>query len=145
MKKYLLGCLLLLTPFAVLFGQTQNDPLVSKCLQSTGPDAKYLKDFRIQLGQGTSQNILRYKATMSLWKNTRYRFTLCTAENSKGRLILNIQDDTNNVVLSSVDGQTGNVYNYVDFICNRSGIYQLYFDFTEGQSGSGVSIVSMVQ
>jgi len=114
-------------------------------LQSTGAGAKYLKDFRIQLGMGTSQNLFRYKATMSLWKNTRYRFTLCTAENSKGRLILNIQDDANNVVLSSVDGKTGTVYSYVDLICNRSGTYQIYFDFTEGQSGSGVSIVSMVQ
>lgn len=145
MKKYLLGFLLLLPAFVIICGQTQNDPLVSRCLQSTGPDAKYLKDFRIQLGQGDTQNLLRYKATMSLWKNTRYRFTLCTADNSKGRLILNIQDDANNVVLSSVDSKTGNLYNYVDLICNRSGIYQIFFDFTEGQSGSGVSIVSMVQ
>ena len=145
MKKYLLGFLLLLPAFSVLCGQSQNDPLVSKCLQSTGAGAKYLKDFRIQLGMGTSQNLFRYKATMSLWKNTRYRFTLCTAENSKGRLILNIQDDANNVVLSSVDGKTGTIYSYVDLICNRSGTYQIYFDFTEGQSGSGVSIVSMVQ
>lgn len=145
MKKYLLGFLLLLPAFAILCGQAQNDPLVSTCLQSTGPAAKYLKDFRIQLGQGTSQNLFRYKANMSLWKNTRYRFTLCTADNSKGRLILNIQDDANNVVLSSVDGKTGTVYNYVDLICNKSGIYQIFFDFTEGQSGSGVSIVSMVQ
>jgi len=145
MKKYLLGFLLLLPACAILRGQTQNDPLVSKCLQSTGPAAKYLKDFRIQLGQGTSPDLLRYKANMSLWKNTRYRFTLCTADNSKGRLILNIQDEANNVVLSSVDGKTGTIYNYVDLICNRSGIYQIYFDFTDGQSGSGVSIVSMVQ
>lgn len=145
MKKYLLGFLLLLPAIPALWGQTQNDPLVSTCLQSTGPDAKYLKDFRIQLGLGTSQDLFRYKANMSLWKNTRYRFTLCTAENSKGRLILNILDDANNVVLSSVDGKTGTVYSYVDLICNRSGIYQIYFDFTEGESGSGVSIVSMVQ
>lgn len=137
--------MLLLPAFVLLCGQNQNDPLVSQCLQSTGPDAKYLKDFRIQLGQGSSLDLLRYKANMSLWKNTRYRFTLCTADNSKGRLILNIQDDANNVVLSSVDDKTGTVYNYVDLICNKSGIYQIYFDFTEGQSGSGVSIVSMVQ
>lgn len=145
MKKYLLGFLFLLSGYAILYGQNQSDPLLSKCLSSTGPTAKYLKDFRIQLGQGTSRDALRYKANMSLWKNTRYRFTLCTADNSKGQLILNIRDNSNNVVLSSVDGKTGTIFNYVDLICNKSGIYQIGFDFTEGQSGSGVSIVSMIQ
>jgi len=145
MKKYLLGFLLLLSGYAILYGQTQSDPLVSKCLLSTGPTAKYLKDFRIQLGQSTSQDAFRYKANMSLWKNTRYRFTLCTADNSQGKLILNIWDNSNNVVLSSVDKKTGTIYNYVDLICNKSGIYQIYFDFTEGLAGSGVSIVSMIQ
>ncbi len=110
---------------------SRTDPLVSKCLLSTGPNAKYLKDFRIQLGQGASQNDFRYKANMSLWKNTRYRFTMCTADNSKGQLILNILDDTNKIVLSSVDTKTGTIYPYVDLICNKSGIYQIGFDFTE--------------
>jgi hypothetical protein len=114
-------------------------------LLSTGPTAKYLKDFRIQLGQSNSQDAFRYKANMSLWKNTRYRFTLCTADNSRGRLILSIWDETNKIVLSSIDQKTGAVYPFVDFICNKSGVYQVGFDFTDRQSGSGVSIVSMIQ
>ena len=145
MKKYLLGFLLLLPVSAVLSGQSSNDPLVSKCLLSTGPNAKYLKDIRIQLGQAASESEFRYKANMSLWKNTRYRFTMCTAENSRGQLILNILDDSNKTVLSSHDTKTDTIYPYVDLICNKSGIYQIYFDFTEHQSGSGVTIVSMIQ
>lgn len=145
MKKYLLVFLFLLSGYALLYGQTQNDSLLRKCLLSTGPSAKYLKDFRIQLGQSNVQDALRYKANMSLWKNTRYRFTLCTDDNSRGKLVLNIWDNTNNVVLSSVDKNTGTVFNYVDLVCNKSGVYQIYFDFTEGQAGSGVSIVSMIQ
>jgi len=145
MKKYLFGLLFLLLAFGILSGQTPIDPLLSNCLSTTGPTAKYLKDYRIQLGQGTSQNDLRYKAKMSLWKNTRYRFTLCTADNSKGRLILSIWDETNKIVLSSIDQKTGAVYPFVDFICNKSGVYQVGFDFSEGQSGSGVGIVSMIQ
>ena len=145
MKKYLLVFLLLLPGYVLLYGQIQNDSLLRKCLLSTGPTAKYLKDFRIQLGQSNVQDALRYKANMSLWKNTRYRFTLCTDDNSRGKLVLNIWDNTNNVVLSSVDKNTGTVFNYVDLVCNKSGVYQIYFDFTEGQAGSGVSIVSMIQ
>lgn len=145
MKKYLLELLFLLPVLAVLSGQTSPDPLLSKCLLSTGPAAKYLKDFRIQLGQAASDSEFRYKANMSLWKNTRYRFTMCTSDNSRGQLILNILDDSDKTVLSSHDTKTDVIYPFVDLICNKSGVYQIYFDFTEHQSGSGVTIVSMIQ
>jgi hypothetical protein len=112
---------------------------------NAGNDAKYLKDFRIQLGKAAEQNDLRYKANMSLWKNTKYRFTMCNTEDSKGKLILSVKDDANKIVLSSYDMKTGKTYSFVDFICNKSGIYQLNYDFIDGQQGSGVGVVSMVK
>lgn len=129
---------------AVSSGQT-SETLVTNCVMNAGPNAKYLKDFRVQLGKGSAQSEFRYKANMSLWKNTKYRFTLCNSENSKGTLILSLKDDTNKTVLSSYDQKTGKTYPYIDFICNKSGIYQLSFDFTEGQQGSGVGVVSMLK
>ena len=101
------------------FGQV-TDPLVSKCAINAGTNAKYLKDFRIQLGKAAIQSDLRYRANMSLWKNTKYRFTMCNADNSKGQLILTIKDDTNKLILSSFDKKTGKIYSFVDFECQRS-------------------------
>jgi hypothetical protein len=143
MKKFFTTLLLIATG-VFAFGQT-TDGLVSTCISTAGPNAKYLKDFRIQLGKAATPGDLRYKTQMSLWKNTRYRFTMCNSENSEGKLILSIRDDANKVVLSSYDQKTGKIYPYVDFICNKSGIYQLSFDFTDGKQGSGVGIVSMVK
>jgi hypothetical protein len=125
-------------------GQTA-DPLVSECVMNTGDNTKYLKDFRVQLGSAQNQSDLRYKANMSLWKNTKYRFSMCNAANSKGKLILTIKDETNKLILSSYDKSTGRVYPFIDFTCNKSGIYQLCFDFENGQQGSGVGVVSMVR
>lgn len=144
MKKHFVTLLLLLTAGVLVLGQSA-DPLVSSCISNAGPNAKYLKDFRIQLGKAPAAGELRYKAQMSLWKNTKYRFTMCNSESSQGKLILTIKDDTDKQVLSSFDQKTGKTYPYVDFICNRSGIYQLGFDFTDGQQGSGVGVVSMVK
>jgi hypothetical protein len=144
MKKYFITILLLLAAGVLLKGQT-TDPLVSNCLTTVGSGAKYLKDFRIQLGKAPSAGELRYKAQMSLWKNTKYRFSLCNSEDSKGKLILSIKDDANKVVLSSFDKRTGKTYPFIDFICNKSGIYQLNYDFIDGQQGSGVGLVSMVK
>ena len=126
------------------FGQA-NDPLVSNCVMNAGANARYLKDFRIQLGKATTQGEPRYKANMSLWKNTKYRFTLCNSEDSKGQLILNLKDDTDKIVASSFDQQTGKTYSFIDFLCNKSGIYQLNYDFAGGQQGSGVGVVSMIK
>jgi hypothetical protein len=112
---------------------------------SAGPNARYLKDFRIQLGKAAVQNELRFKANMSLWKNTKYRFTLCNTDGSKSQLILNVKDAANKIILSSFDQKTGKTFPFVDFLCSKSGVYQLNYDFTDGQQGSGIGVVSMVK
>jgi hypothetical protein len=144
MRKNIYILFSLLTISIISFGQT-TDPLVSNCVMNAGINAKYLKDFRIQLGQATTKGEMRYKANMSLWKNTKYRFTLCNSEDSKGQLILNLKDNTNKIVASSFDQKTGKTYQFIDFLCNKSGIYQICYDFTGGQQGSGVGVVSMIK
>jgi hypothetical protein len=144
MKKNIITIFLLLTISCLAFCQ-KSTPLVGECIMNIGEDAKYLKDFRIQLGKTVVHSDLRYKANMSLWKNTKYRFTMCNTEDSPGKLILSIKDNSNKIVLSSFNEKTGKTYSFVDFICNKSGIYQLNFDFTQGQQGSGVGVVSMIK
>jgi hypothetical protein len=144
MRKKIYFLFSLLTISIISFGQT-TDPLVSNCVLNAGTNAKYLKDFRIQLGKATTQGEMRFKANMSLWKNTKYRFTLCNSEDSQGQLILNLKDDTNKIVASSFDQKSGKTYQFIDFLCNKSGIYQIYYDFTGGQQGSGVGVVSMIR
>jgi hypothetical protein len=144
MKKTIITLTILFTFGFISFGQV-TDPLISKCVLNAGTSAKYLKDFRIQLGNTSPQSEFRYKANMSLWKNTRYRFTMCNAEDSKGQLILTIKDDTNKIILSSFDKKTGKIYSFVDFECQKSGIYLISYDFSDGQRGSGVGVVSMIK
>lgn len=144
MKKIFISLTILFVFGLLSFGQI-TDPLISNCATNAGANARYLKDFRIQLGKSASQSDLRYKTNMSLWKNTKYRFTMCNAENSKGQLILAIKDESNKLILSSLDKKTGKIYPYVDFECQKSGIYQISYDFTDGQQGSGVGVVSMIK
>ena len=144
MKKTVITLAILLTFGFMAFGQV-TDPLISNCAINAGANAKYLKDFRIQLGKAATQSDFRYKTNMSLWKNTKYRFTMCNATNSKGQLILAIKDDTNKLILSSFDKKTGKIFSFVDFECQKSGIYQISYDFTNGQQGSGVGVVSMIK
>ncbi len=144
MNKFLLTLTVLLTAGMMSYGQVSDD-LRSECALSAGSNAKFLKDFRIELGKSAdNKTVLRYKASISLWKNTKYRFSLCNAQGSGGRLILTIKDNSNRVVLSSYD-TNGKTYPFVDFICNKSGIYNLYYDFYGGHQGAGVGVVSMIR
>jgi len=144
MKKFVTTLSFLLSIGFLTFGQS-TDPLISTCISNAGSDAKYLKDFRIQLGKTSEETDLRYKANMSLWKDMKYRFTMCNTDDSKGQLILNIKDEANKLVLSSFDQKSGKTYTQVDFICNKSGIYQLSYDFTNDEQGSGVGVISIVK
>jgi len=144
MKKSIITLAFLFTFGLLSFGQV-TDPLISNCAINAGANARYLKDFRIQLGKTASQSELRYKANMSLWKNTKYRFTMCNAQDSKGQLILSIKDESNKLILSSFDKKTGKIFSFIDFECQKSGIYQINYDFTNGQQGSGVGVVSMIK
>jgi len=144
MKIYLSFLCLLITTGILAYGQS-SDQLVTSCVMNAGSDAKYLKDFRVQLGKAATPGEPRFRTKMSLWKNTKYRFSMCNSDDSEGKLFLNLKDDANKIVLSSYDPVTGKTYSFIDFICNKSGIYQLGFDFTEGHKGSGVGVVSMVK
>ena len=100
MKNVSISVLFLLLFSFFAHGQ-DADQLINKCISSAGPDTKYIKDFRVQLGQSNSQGEYRYKANISLWKDMKYRFTLCCNDGAKSQLILKVQDDANKVVLLS--------------------------------------------
>jgi hypothetical protein len=143
MKKLLSILSFLLLAGFVAFGQ-ETDPQVVDCLAGTGKDTKYLKDFRVQLGKSDASE-LRYKANISLWKDMKYRFTMCSMDGSLGTLILNMKNDASQIVLSSFDEKTGKAYSSVDFICKKSGIYQLSYDFANNKQGSGVGLVCVIK
>jgi hypothetical protein len=146
MKKLLIFLsFLLLIP--VLSSGQSTDPLISKCAMNSGPNTTFLKDFRIQLGKGASsaESELRIKEIFPLSKNMKYRFTLCNSDNSKGELIMKIKDSDGKTIMSSYDPKSGKAYPSFDFVCNKTGTYQLFFDFRDSQQGLGVGIVSLIK
>jgi hypothetical protein len=144
MKKYLLLFMVSLMLPALNQAQT-TDPMVSKCAMSAGPNTTYLKDFRVQLGKGSPQSELRYRDVFPLSKNMKYKFTLCSSEKSEGVLIMKIKDDTGKQVLASFDQKSGKTFPSVEFTCNKTGTYQISFDFLNFTQGLGVGVISLVK
>lgn len=130
---------------AAISSAQSTDPMVSKCAMTAGTNTTYLKDIRVQLGASGKQPELRYKQVFPFSKNMRYKFTLCNAENSKGALIMKIADDQGRQVLASFDAKSGKTFPSVEFVCNKTGTYHLYFDFLNFQQGTGVGVISLVK
>jgi hypothetical protein len=125
--------------------QAAADELVSKCVLTAGDNTAYLKDFRVQLPKATPNlDSPVYKANMYLMKNMKYRFSLCNSAEFKGELIITIYDEDKELI-SSLNKSTGKQYSSVDFFCNKTGLYTLWFGFKNGEQGSGVGVVSMIK
>ncbi len=144
-KSYLIIVLSLLINPVIVNSQAVTDEFVSNCVLAAGENTTYLKDFRIQLpGAAPEADPPVYKANMYLMKNTRYRFTVCNAPGSAGELYITLHDQGRELI-SSYNSTTGKKYSSVDFICNKTGLYTLWYGFINGRQGSGVGVVSMIR
>jgi hypothetical protein len=137
------AALLLLS--ALTSGQPATDDLLSSCVLGAGDNTTYLKDFRVQLPEAAPDAATPvYKANMYLMKNMKYRFSVCDAPESKGELVVTIHDQGKELI-SSYSKASGKRYQSVDFFCNKTGLYTLWYSFREGKQGSGVGVVCMIR
>ncbi len=137
------AALLLLS--ALASGQAAPDELVSRCVLGAGDNTTYLKDFRVQLPETASGAATPvYKANMYLMKNMKYRFSVCDAPESTGELVVAIYDQGKELI-SSYNQGSGKRYPSIDFFCNKTGLYTLWYSFRDGKQGSGVGVVCMIK
>jgi len=137
---------LFLTFFSTGFLLAQGkDKLVSLCVQESGDDAAYLKDYVVKLPKAVSKDKVPVaKHTLVLVKNTHYRFTVCNSEKYPGKGIIKIYD-TKGMIASNYDEQKDKIYNSIDFICKKTGPYTVFISFKDGEQGMAVSILSYVK
>lgn len=140
----ILAAALALLP-VITMGQAASDDLVTRCVLAAGDNTTYLKDFRVQLPKASNNSSVPvHKANMYLLKNMKYRFSLCNSPDSNGELVITIYDQSRELI-SSLNKATGKKFTSLDFFCNKTGLYTLWFDFEGGAQGLGVGVVSMIK
>lgn len=143
-RSVILSLALLCLPVLAM-SQAATDDLVSSCVLAAGDNTTYLKDFRVQLPRAAANAPAPvYKANMYLMKNMKYRFSVCDAPGSNGELTVTIYDQGKELI-SSYNKSTDRKYASIDFICNKTGLYTLWYDFRGGEQGSGVGVVCMIK
>jgi len=136
--------LTLLTIPGKILAQPEQE-LVDNCVFSTGENTTYLKDHIIKLPE-VKQNGKPpiHKVTMVLIKNTHYRFSICNSPNSDGKGIIQLYDHTR-LLGNSYNPKTEKIYNSFDFPCKKTGQYNIWYMFKDGEKGLAVGIVSLVK
>lgn len=119
-----------------------EDELLDICGALAGPEATYLKDFKIRLDASDPPIIQRYPVVLK--KGNKYRFAIASSRDFDGVMKLELYD-SNRLMATTNNPATGQDYPTIDWICNKTGAYHLFFSFKDGKAGMGVGVVSLVE
>ena len=139
--------IVVLLAFAVLlmlplpsWAQTE-DELLDICGAIAGPEATYLRDFKIRLDAADPPTVQRYPIILK--KGNKYRFTIASSSDYDGVLKLELYD-SNRLMATTYNQATGADYESIDWVCSKTGAYHLFYSFKDGKAGMGVGTLSLV-
>ncbi|HPX06168.1 MAG TPA: hypothetical protein PLC17_09555 [Tenuifilaceae bacterium] len=138
--------LILLTSFFLVnftgkaFAQTE-DELIEIC-GMIAKEATYLKDFKIRLDAGDPPPTQRFSVILK--KDIKYRFSVCNSKDFEGKVVLQLFDNNRLLATTHVIA-TGKDYPSIDFNCQKTGAYHLFFQFKDGKAGLAVGLLSLVE
>ena len=121
--------------------QSDRKERVQECASRAGEGAIYLKEFVVTLPKSVKgERPPMYRQSVILRGNNIYRFNLC---NEKAEAVIRVYDATS-VLVSSYDNKTDKDYNPINFLCRKTGQYNIIITFKKGKAGEAVGIMSHV-
>jgi hypothetical protein len=121
-----------------------NSSLMEIAVAQSGNDALYVRDFKIKLEAGSMKRpspVGRFQIYLN--EGIRYRFNVANASDYDGKAILQLYYH-NRLMGNTLDIEKGIDKQLFDFICRKTGKYQVLMSFSEGKEGCAVGVLSMV-
>ena len=130
-----------ITIFSSLLFQTDRQKMIQDCAAEAGDGAIYLKEFVVELPNAEKgDRPPLYRQSVILRGNNIYRFNLC---NQKGEAVIRIYDGAD-LILSSYDANSDKEFNPINFLCRKTGQYNIVISFKQGVAGEAIGIMSHV-
>ncbi len=130
----------LLISMAAFIPQDKSDEIMD-CASRAGKSAVYLRDFQVKLPAGSAgEKPPMYQQAIILRGNNIYRFNLC---NKQGEAVIRIFDSSR-MLVTSFDAASGKEYNPVQFLCRKTGPYNIVITFKDAKAGEAIGIMSHV-
>jgi len=136
----ILAVVLFLSASAFIIGDTAADE-IQDCASRAGENALYLKDFPVKLAASQpNQKPEMFRQAVVLRGNNIYRFNLC---NTQGQAMPRVYDSSQ-MILSPYDAVSGKENNPINFLCKKTGPYNIVITFKDGKAGEAIGIMSHV-
>ena len=114
---------------------------IQDCASRAGENALYLKDFPVKLAASQpNQKPQMFRQALVLRGNNVYRFNVC---NTQGEAVIRVYDSSQ-MILSSFNASTGKENNPINFLCKKTGPYNIIITFKKGKAGEAIGIMSHV-
>ena len=121
--------------------QSDRKERVQDCASKSGDGAIYLKEFVVSLPRADKgERPPMYRQAVILRGNNIYRFNVC---NDKGQAIIRVYDSSN-MLISTYDPKSDKEFNPINFLCRKTGQYNIIITIRDGKSGEAVGIMSHV-
>ena len=140
-----LGFILVLTAVLGIQAFPQcSGKLLEVAAAHSGTDALFIRDFPVKLEEGSFKKpspVARFQVLLT--EGIRYRFNLVNANDFEGKAIMQLYDRTK-LLGSSFNLETKSDSQAFEYLCDRTGTYQVLMSFFEGKRGCAVGIMSMI-
>lgn len=137
---YTILAAILLVSFTAFIPQDTSDDVMD-CASKAGPTAIYLKDFQVKLPAAVpGERPPMYQQALVLRGNNVYSFNLC---NKQGEAILRIFDSSR-LILATYDDANKKESNPIQFLCKKTGPYNIVITFKDGRAGESIGIMSYI-
>lgn len=142
MKKIFYSFLILFTVFSVSSSAQCGDSALKQALKDMGT-SQYIKDFTVEMIKEKKDAKTGYvKFSVVLQSNTQYKFNIVNGASNSEQMIMQLKQGEK---LISSNLHNGKMYNEFQFVCRKTGVYNLYFSFKGGQEGCAKSVLSLVK
>jgi hypothetical protein len=121
-----------------------NEEMYQLALSQVGKEVVLVRDFKVKLREGNKRNPSPASKFSVLMQNgITYRFSIAKDKTSTVEPVLQLFDK-NELLFTTFDVKQGkSVVNY-DYLCNRTGSYQVILSMHENKAGCAIGIMAMV-
>ncbi|NPA36441.1 MAG: hypothetical protein GXO47_06295 [Chlorobi bacterium] len=142
MKKILVSLLVFLSVFTFASAQCNSEALLKQALKEMG-NGQYIKDFKIELFKAKKSMKTGYvKYSVVLQSRSQYKFNVVDDPSNAEKVIMQLY--YNDKLLVS-NFEKGKFYKSFQFICGKTGVYNLVFSYRGGAEGCSSAVLSLVK
>jgi hypothetical protein len=126
-----------------LHSQCGNE-LVEKAYRKAGPDANYVREFKVKYGPGTiDQPLPSGRFPVSLNYGVHYRFSVSNAREYEGIVVLELffRDQ---LLESTYNFELKRPGDSFDHLCKKTGTYDVIMSFMDGKAGCAAGVLSSI-